>query len=780
VAVTVALAGLVSNLTITLLDPSDDDAMLTGSVLVTLSTTQRRNLIGSSLSPSSSFAACQNNFRVLADPSPLVPIRDGYFRNLFRHEALGIGPVTVISNGENVVATLEAGEVYLSDHRLMGNEDMPDPVAISFEAVASATESASDPNPRYWHTMCEFASTAFVLYRETKESANFPLTVLRVDGAGDEDGFPRICSYDRFKLGKFDAELSLYNAVPDETSRSFVFGIGVSQFLPRANLADSDQLAYKQADVKNIQQPGEIYVRLFDLSGKTVVNALRVAMHAQRRNFVGVSKDANGAFQLEALQPAELTATGTAVPPQHFRLLFVHSALGLPMANLTANDDIRLLEVPPGTVRAIDHPLIAPHEAGQLLKLSLSTSSSTSTSILVDLSELCDGAAYASILVGTPDQADLYDPTLMRVDGTRSRCSLPPTPVHSGNTSTLTMVNLQPSDGRVVFNWGPSVLMLQKFSIPLIFGQSAVTEVPHGKLFMRLLRDELDLEQLVPPAAYMIVPQQRNIMVSVEQLVASNFTDAIDGGGGATAESTVAEGSNLRLPPPPPPLPPPPPSVPTLVRFLMSTARDEDILGGKLRMLLLNALRGGSEAAAGGPSADATAHFELLGSNESLQSPLALASLDVAAIELPSAGILDVSFDVGVTDEAYTLAAQLSLEQHCTQSVQLVALAGRAQGEGSGNEGWPPRVVHIDSASQGCTVFSPDIPEEETVPDKPLEAVITEVNYDVTGLGSGPFSGASRRHGPSVLAMSSLALATAMSLGLQLQRSGHQLAFDVW
>ena len=98
-----------------------------------------------------------------------------------------------------------------------------------------------------------------------------------------------------------------------------------SQFLPRADLAYSDQLAYKQAgqsrrpgslglwvlhvgrarpcktlyddsqrnhvrrivfvrcqtDVRSILQPGEIFVRLFDISGFTVVNAKRVAIHPQ-------------------------------------------------------------------------------------------------------------------------------------------------------------------------------------------------------------------------------------------------------------------------------------------------------------------------------------------------------------------------------------------------------------------------------------------------------------------------------------------------------------------
>ena len=107
------------------------------------------------------------------------------------------------------------------------------------------------------------------------------------------------------------------------------------------------------------------------------------------------------------------------MPPDHFRLLFVHSALGLPPANLTVNDDIEVLRVLPGTVRAIDHPRIAPHEAGQLLKLSLTTSSATSTAIMIDLSVLCDGAAYASILVGTPETTDNHDPMLIRVDGTR-------------------------------------------------------------------------------------------------------------------------------------------------------------------------------------------------------------------------------------------------------------------------------------------------------------------------------------------------------------------------
>ena len=42
------------------------------------------------------------------------------------------------------------------------------------------------------------------------------------------------------------------------------------------------------------------------------IPAPRPSPFSQRRNFVGVSKDAEGKLQLEALQPAELTAAGTS------------------------------------------------------------------------------------------------------------------------------------------------------------------------------------------------------------------------------------------------------------------------------------------------------------------------------------------------------------------------------------------------------------------------------------------------------------------------------------
>ena len=37
------------------------------------------------------------------------------------------------------------------------------------------------------------------------QSISFPLKVLRIDGAGEEDSSPRICpAYDSVKLGKFE------------------------------------------------------------------------------------------------------------------------------------------------------------------------------------------------------------------------------------------------------------------------------------------------------------------------------------------------------------------------------------------------------------------------------------------------------------------------------------------------------------------------------------------------------------------------------------------------
>ena len=49
----------------------------------------------------------------------------------------------------------------------------------------------------------------------------------------------------------------------------------------------------------------------------------------------------------------------------------------------------------------------------------------TTSGLLVDLSTLCDQAAYAVVFTGTAEFTDSYDPMVMQVDGNADKCSLP-------------------------------------------------------------------------------------------------------------------------------------------------------------------------------------------------------------------------------------------------------------------------------------------------------------------------------------------------------------------
>ena len=117
--------------------------------------------------------------------------------------------------------------------------------------------------------------------------------------------------------------------------------------------------------------------------GKVVVLAERVPINVQRRNLVGLTASQDGAsYYLDALQalsvdPSSLSESASTdemkaapVAPSHFRLLFSHAALTMPTAKVYANDDLEIADVAPGGHGSIDHPLLPPHQAGRVLKVS--------------------------------------------------------------------------------------------------------------------------------------------------------------------------------------------------------------------------------------------------------------------------------------------------------------------------------------------------------------------------------------------------------------------------
>ena len=69
----------------------------------------------------------------------------------------------------------------------------------------------------------------------------------------------------------------------------------------------------------------EMYVRVFDVDGNSLVNAERVTVYPQARNFVGVSIDPNGRLQLEALQSLVSGVGGDGVDEAALALKFSNS-----------------------------------------------------------------------------------------------------------------------------------------------------------------------------------------------------------------------------------------------------------------------------------------------------------------------------------------------------------------------------------------------------------------------------------------------------------------------
>ena len=282
------LNGFVSNISVTIINPSDDNAVMTAPLDVTLDSSQQRNLIGATLAVGALFSECASNFRTITEAArpPLAP---RYFRNVFRHAGVGVGDALITSNGDNVVTSLAVGASVSLEHRLVTPKDMPRPVEIRAHIAQaggalpalglSSAFSAADPAPPLWPSTCELSLTAFVVFGTPGYLGGIRL--LRVDGAGnDANGAPRRarCNYDDEYVGKFEAELAFYNARADPARAVFYFG--VSQFVPKANLSLTRAIEYQGSTPAWLAQPAEMFVRVFDAAtGSELALGAAVAVH---------------------------------------------------------------------------------------------------------------------------------------------------------------------------------------------------------------------------------------------------------------------------------------------------------------------------------------------------------------------------------------------------------------------------------------------------------------------------------------------------------------------
>lgn len=318
---------------------------------------------------------------------------------------------------------------------------------------------------------------------------------------------------------------------------------------------------------------------------------------------------------------------------------------------MTANDDIELTSVTAGGHGHLDHPLLPPHQAGRILKVSFLVPGQPACSALIDLSTLCDGAAYALVLVGTADRLDAYDPLLVQVGGTATVCSLSSAALHSGESSSLALLNMAPHATSVRFEWGETLLSLTRQSVPLPFRASSVTDVPTGDLFVRLLRPEPPYEPLTPITAVTIHAQARNALVA-----------RAHGSGASPSWRIVDIGSS-----------------------------QSNVGTSATRLLLLNCL----EASAGGTELPASAAV-----SGSADLQLSLGAGAQRAFEIPADGGASVDFSRGAA--ALGAPTELPFGEACAQSVQLIALGGvvgtTPPADGSTEPDLTPGPTHVDVA----------------------------------------------------------------------------------
>jgi hypothetical protein len=684
------LWGVVDHLVITVLDPSDDDANLTAPTRISLAPTQRRNLVGASVRPGVPATGCALGFTLASDAAISSDVAPTYFRSVFHHLANGVGAAKIVSNGDSTIGELAPGQVYRLDQKLVTAADMPDPVRILYESVATgAVLAQSAESTRLWGSTCERAATAFVLYGRPPE---LPLSVLRLDGAGPDEQ----CSYDEATTSKFTAELTIYNTVASSQQGAFIFAFGLSPFLPYDALQTSVGLAWTEKVTYTATQPGEIYVKAVDAAtGSVRVLSQRVPLSSQRRNLMGIYLDSDGSYKLDLLQASDATHTASAVASGHFRLLFSHAALTLPSATITANDDLELASVAPGGRAHLDHPLLPPHQAGRLLKISFLVSGGEEYSALIDLSTLCDGAAYALVLVGTLDRLDSFDPILTQVGGTATECSLSAESVHAGTSSSLALTNMASRDEEVRFEWGSTLLSLTRQSVPLGFRESVVTDVPVGDLFVRLLRPDPPYEPLTSIITVDVHEQARNALI------------AHASGAGASPSWSITD-------------------VGTPSTQIGATAT---------RVLLLNYL----EASAGGSRLAASASV-----SGGISDTRTIAAGGSVELSIAHHGGASVSFH---TQTGLALGSGLSLAAGtlCAQSVQLVLLSG-VLGEAPPSASAPesldlsPQATHVDGAAGYCRLVVPQIPDAEELETSSPPPPPTTTTLDIFG-ENGPGDG---------------------------------------
>lgn len=738
----------VAHLDITLLDPSNDDTNLTSAIRVFLAPKQDRNHIGAYVRPGTLATGCGLGFTVGNLDDAVGEIKPRYFRSMFRHAALGIGSMRVVSNGDSTIGTLGEGEALTIDQLLVSATDMPSAVSISFEAETGGISATSNVPEvvRLWgstcerceckyvsnrrrtalrlpsriallHTLCacfprgvrSFArlsathpfslslllarysftvdltripcpslacstSTAFVVYGRPPA---LPLQVLRLDGAG-----LKTCSYTAAQTMKFTAEVAFYNTVA--TPNRYLFAFGLSPFLPYGTVSRSLPLEWTGSWAGNATQPGELWVKVVDTTtGAVRVLSQRVPLNAQSRNVIGISLADDGtSIRLDTLQAENDTYTAPPVASGHFRLIFAHAALTLPPATIYANDDLELVGVPAGGQGILDHPLLPPHQAGRILKFSFVMAGQRAVSALIDLSTLCDGAAYALVVVGTANRLDAYDPVLMQVDGTPIACSLSSASVASGKSASLALLSMAPMAGTTArFEFGTTLLSLDRRTVPLAFGDATVTDVPIGDFFMRLLQPDPPFAPLTPVMAVSVAAQSRNVVIARTRADRSGELawQLVDLGAGA---STIAAGST--------------------------------------RVLLLNTLEG---ADGGGFVVSATVRG-------SAERTLTLMSGGSATIDYPSDGGMSISF--AAAGAFVGLEVQLPFGEACPQSVQLVAVGGIVGSSAS--------TKHVDAADGYCRLVVPNIPDREALQGITTQPPTTTSTLDIFGPG-GPGDG---------------------------------------
>ena len=563
------------------------------------------------------------------------------------------------------------------------------------------------------------------------------MQVLRLDGAG-----PTRCSYTEAQLAgpasRFDAELSVYNAVPNTT---LVSAFGVSPFMPRARLTRTGNLLYMGVGVRTVRQPGELWVAVESTTGSSLISMHRLMVHTQRRNVMGVMSSVSGGLRIERMQQS--AAPEAAISPFHFRLLFSHAALSMPNATVVANDDIELMSVAVGSFAAFDHPLVAPHQAAQLLKLSFIMPGITaSTHIRIDLSTLCEGAAYAIVLVGTLSHLDLFDPVLMRIDGTSSACSLPASVVDAGASSSLAMLNVEPSTEAVRIEWGPSLLALNYRTAVLGFGAVTIADVAVGNIFARVLSTQPPYVPLSPIYCVTIHNQARNVL-----LLKRSTGDSGGGGGGGSASCgfvSSRSASALRW------------------RVADEGSSRAQVAASTVRLLVINELRARSGTVSTSTSTSATlpglTARALLSSALLFNASASLPAGGSTEVVLPQAGGATVRFSQ-VMDQSRALGRPAVLNDGvaCAQSLQLVVLIGSASPSAPAPPPLPParppgvsappptdlyapRLVHVDVADGYCRLVIPQIPQRVNPPAPASSPPRQQATLDIFGEG-GPGDG---------------------------------------